>query len=179
MSSICRECGGRFVKTVWNKKFCSKKCKQKYFNIKYGKIYHQRYENKYPGIHKKIKRRYIKTHPERRKKSLTEYNRTVKGFKTRLRYRKSPKGNLTQRKQTMKRKSRLRLLKHSFTPIEWERMKRNTKGICPSCNRYVGIDKITIDHITPISKAPLGFEYSINDIQPMCKPCNTRKFNRI
>ena len=62
-----------------------------------------------------------------------------------------------------------------FTNEEWETMKNKTKGVCPKCKIYVGVDKITLDHIFPISKAPKGLIYTIKDIQPLCMSCNSSK----
>lgn len=66
---------------------------------------------------------------------------------------------------------------HSFSLNEWKEKLFNTDGFCPSCNNYFGINKLTLDHIVPISKAPKGFIYTINDIQPLCFKCNRTKSN--
>ncbi|HIJ99259.1 TPA: HNH endonuclease, partial [archaeon] len=41
------------------------------------------------------------------------------------------------------------------------------------------IEKLGYDHIIPLSKAPSGFVYTIDDIQPLCNPCNASKGNRL
>jgi 5-methylcytosine-specific restriction endonuclease McrA len=74
-----------------------------------------------------------------------------------------------------------RLLKKSaiecFTVKEWQQKLEATKGVCPKCNTFIGIDKLTLDHIIPISKAPIGFKYTINGVQPLCMVCNSKKRN--
>ena len=57
--------------------------------------------------------------------------------------------------------------------------KMNTSGICPECNSFIGIENLTLDHIIPISKVPVGFIYTINDVQPLCKGCNSSKGNKL
>ena len=34
---------------------------------------------------------------------------------------------------------------------------------------------LSLDHNPPISKAPIGFIYTIDNVQPMCKSCNSSK----
>ena len=54
-----------------------------------------------------------------------------------------------------------------------------THGFCPRCDKWIGIEKLTLDHIIPLSKSPEGFDYTINDVQPLCRPCNSSKNDRI
>ena len=44
---------------------------------------------------------------------------------------------------------------------------------------YIGIDKLTLDHIHPLSKAEEGRIYTIDDIQPLCLSCNQSKGGRL
>ena len=74
-----------------------------------------------------------------------------------------------------RRRGYLKNIKHLFTTLEWKDKLEKTSGICPSCNTYIGIEKLTLDHIYPVSKAEVGRIYTINDIQPLCIDCNNRK----
>ena len=63
---------------------------------------------------------------------------------------------------------------------------KQTEGFCPGCNYFVGIHKLTLDHIYPVSKAYEDFLksgtkriYTINDVQPLCIRCNSSKSNKI
>jgi 5-methylcytosine-specific restriction endonuclease McrA len=58
----------------------------------------------------------------------------------------------------------------------------DTNGICPSCQKDIGINKLTIDHIYPLSLANEDFKitgikriYTIDDVQPLCFSCNASK----
>ncbi|MCH7518615.1 MAG: HNH endonuclease, partial [Candidatus Dadabacteria bacterium] len=44
---------------------------------------------------------------------------------------------------------------------------------------YFGIDKLTLDHTIPINKVNNGFIYDIEDVEPMCKSCNSSKSDKI
>jgi len=191
MYSTCRECGGRFVKTVWNKKFCSRKCKNHFFHKKYRKSrlkyskqfrkinpkYFKEWEKKNKDKRKYILQRYEIRHPTRRKKISQRYrNKHPKRVKQILhKYRGTPKGIYNTAKCNFVRRSDNKRVQETWTATEWYNKKVKTFGVCPSCNRYVGINKITIDHTPSLKKAPNGFNYTIKDIQPLCQSCNSRK----
>lgn len=64
----------------------------------------------------------------------------------------------------------------SHTAQEWLDLLNKTNGICPTCKQDVGIEKLTQDHIIPLSKN--GSNY-ISNIRPLCKPCNSSKHNSL
>jgi 5-methylcytosine-specific restriction endonuclease McrA len=47
------------------------------------------------------------------------------------------------------------------------------------CNENVGIEKLTLDHIIPLTKAPKNYVYDINNVQPLCARCNSKKSDKI
>jgi len=94
-------------------------------------------------------------------------------------YNISQIGKLNHKISKLKRREFLSSLIHDYTKEEWELKIKRTNGICPKCGKEVGIYELTLDHIIPISKAPRGFTYTINDVQPLCKPCNSKKQDKL
>ncbi len=68
---------------------------------------------------------------------------------------------------------------HDFSSKEWLNKLGQTNGICPECNKFIGVENLELDHIHPVSKAENGRVYTIDDVQPLCKSCNARKGGRI
>lgn len=58
---------------------------------------------------------------------------------------------------------------------EWETLKAQYNWTCPACTKSEPVIKLTKDHIIPVSK---GGSNNIENIQPMCQPCNSRKNDR-
>lgn len=61
----------------------------------------------------------------------------------------------------------------SFTATEWTELKEKHKQMCALCGKK---EKLTVDHIVPLSKG--GSNY-ITNIQPLCMPCNSKKSAKI
>lgn len=63
----------------------------------------------------------------------------------------------------------------TFTWQEWSDLKAAFGHTCPACLRAEPDIKLTIDHIVPIVK---GGAHSRENIQPLCRQCNRRKYTK-
>ena len=75
----------------------------------------------------------------------------------------------------MAHRRRDRILKNNgkVTLEEWEMKKQEYGNRCAICHSE---GKLTIDHIIPLSK---GGWHRIDNIQPLCLPCNLKKRDNI
>lgn len=74
---------------------------------------------------------------------------------------------------------RVHLLRNAiggYSYEDWVSMKERYRNTCPSCLRKEPDIKLTVDHIVPISK---GGTNCIENLQPLCKSCNAKKYTKI
>ncbi len=64
----------------------------------------------------------------------------------------------------------------SHTIIEWDDLKAKYNYMCPCCGLKEPTIKLSEDHIVPLIR---GGRNDINNIQPLCLSCNSRKSTKI
>lgn len=84
-----------------------------------------------------------------------------------------------------KQNRRVKILNYggSFTEKEWRELCKRFNNKCAICNK---VKKLTIDHKIPVSKwrkytsrHDIDYKYGdIQNIQPLCRGCNSRKSNK-
>jgi hypothetical protein len=85
--------------------------------------------------------------------------------------------NKTYRSWIQNKRNRLKRIAfgtHTFR--EWETLRTQYNYTCPCCKRMEPEIKLTEDHIIPLSK---GGSNNIENIQPLCKSCNSKKNNKV
>ena len=143
----------KFSKTQWGiTRFCSKKC---------GGVWLSKIKRGKSAWWAKGK---IMSEKTKRKISL------AKTFRTEL-YKKQYY-NL----KSLERYARKKGAEGYFTLNEWEELKCKHNFRCVYCGKLEKEAKLTKDHIIPLTKG--GSNY-INNIQPLCQSCNSRKHNKI
>ena len=153
------------------------------FNRKeYNKIYSRKYRKEHPETEKQKKR-----HLERNKKWIEKHQtfcqECIKKWKKenpeRVRkYNKKWRKNNREKIifWNLKRRAIKLNAEGSHTFKEWEELKEKYNYMCLCCKKSEPEIKLTEDHICPLSKGGTDF---IENIQPLCMSCNSKKWKKI
>lgn len=165
----CATCGKKYYKLLCHIKrvkesFCSKECLGK-------------------SRGRALKKRLIGDLKLKEKFSMVGKLYAEKRWKNHIRKTPFPTGKkrhaytIEQKRFTnMRYKARKRKAEGSHTFGEWQLLKKQYGNICPACGRGEPKIKLTEDHIIPLSKGGSDF---IENVQPLCVSCNTRKHTKV
>lgn len=198
VSSKCKECNK--VYRQLNKDRLNKQKKEYYLrnkekideaNKKWAKNNAERAKEYKAEWYQQNKETKIRAYKERNKEHISnakkEYNEKHKAEKSaywqqyynwhkeRIREQKRLYNRLNKEKcirYTQKRVALKRKLPASYTEAQWEQTKKFFDCKCAYCGKE---KKLAQDHFIPLSS---GGEYTINNIVPACKSCNSSKHNK-
>lgn len=195
---ICNYCEIEFEPTHFNQRLCSAECKkaaikrakQKYKETEKGIASNDRWiaserrdenEKRYRVQPHRRKlsvlssARYLEKHPEAQEKKREVdrlYAKSPDGRRANkqatARYRKTENGREVRRITKARRRGAV----GSFSPVEWNALLAEHGYKCAHCESS---ENIEIDHIVPIA---LGGTNTIDNVQPLCRSCNSSKGSR-
>lgn len=125
-----------------------------------------------PVLAQARRRRWEEKNPEWRKRYERAYyqrNKERIAAQRRLWMEQNPE---KVRRWAEKRRAIKNGLDEHFTVDEWLALCDEFDWKCAAC----GKDEVTIDHVVPLS---LGGVDTIDNIQPLCKPCNSKKGQQV
>jgi 5-methylcytosine-specific restriction endonuclease McrA len=163
VETTCTQCGKLFTKRsdhITDNNFCSKTCQHEFRRIDGAKWRDGEYIKNWMA-------RYHQDNKERAKELGTRWN--VNNKKKVLEIKKKYRINNREKIRLINQNRRAAKNEGSLTLEEWESVLSMHDYRCANC----GTDEnITMDHIIPIVN---GGSYSVNNVQPLCKSCNSRK----
>jgi 5-methylcytosine-specific restriction endonuclease McrA len=197
-------CNKKFVpdKRHPQARFCEEACNKAYnFQHKYKKNKFNWYTKKYcrncgnliilnqsNRLNTQLIRKYCckKCRNSAAHKRFKHFNR--KGYKEKIKRRKSTqKYKELHRIEVKIRKADIKAnTEHEFKPIDWLHKRNEHNGFCALCKKYVGGDKLQMDHIFPLAEAKKYFKrtgkkwtYTLAGVQPLCGSCNNKKSDNL
>ena len=111
-----------------------------------------------------------------RKLGYSVWNKGLKGYKAGEKHPRWKGGYENKLFHNRKRRILKLNAKGSHTQKEWQELKKKYNFTCPACGKKEPEIRLTEDHIIPLSK---GGTDNIDNIQPLCKSCNSKKNNKI
>lgn len=161
----------------WKCKQCVSKKKGIYSDV-CDNCYNKKWRKEHPEKVKLYSKKHHLNNPEYYQKSIKEWQQNnikkIKKYHEEYRQNNSLKVNMWN----IKRRMILLNIKHNFTHEEWVIKVGLTKGICLKCKKLVGYKNLTMDHIVSLSSGRKRI-YTIQDIQPLCKSCNSSKGSKL
>jgi len=133
-------------------------------NSEYRKAFHEKRKATVNKSYRKHRDHVLEYHHKRYREDPERHNAMVKDWGQR-----NPDKLLSY---VHARRARRESNGGSYTADEWNALKAKYGHQCLCCGRKEPETRLTVDHVIPIAK---GGRSSIDNIQPLCRPCNARK----
>jgi len=92
-------------------------------------------------------------------------------------YQKTDRGRTLRMQSQHRRRMREFWSENTLTAQEWEEIIRRQENMCNVCGeKFTDTRKPTHDHIIPVSE---GGGLTFENVQALCKNCNSRKSNKV
>jgi len=132
--------------------------------------YVQKWKDNNPEKLKTIRLKYKKISTKKEKPARNDKETIEKRRQYVSKYTSSNK----DKRRALKQKRRALVMGNGgeFTPKEWRELCESNNYKCLCCGRT---EKLSADHVLPLSK---GGPSNIDNIQPLCRPCNSSKGNK-
>lgn len=180
--TTCLNCGEEFEPTPRHphQKYCNPGCRIAAWlasHRKERKIYDNKYQKNYRVANREKvlarEHKYCVTHREIRNSYNREY-RVICPAKGRIATRKWKDSHPEEVRISVRaRRARKAGAEGCFTANEWLDLCERTGNRCVCCG---STGKLSADHIVPLIK---GGSNNIDNIQPLCKPCNSKKHTTV
>jgi 5-methylcytosine-specific restriction endonuclease McrA len=128
-----------------------------------------------PEHTRELDRKYRRLHPEAEKEKNRKYRAAHKEKRKLTRelwMQRHPEKNS---EYLLNRRARMLGGGGKVTSQEWQALKEKYNFTCLCCRRSEPEIKLTQDHIKPLV---MGGKHAIDNIQPLCKPCNSKKHDK-
>lgn len=156
-----------------------KVCCKEYQQSEAGKKAYNQANEKYRQSDKGREARIRYSSSDKGKRIRQQYDASNAGRKVILHARKkfwqSLKGKQSKKRHSAIRRTHKTKAGGLYTQSQWYKLCKFYDFHCLRCDKQFFFEELTLDHIRPVSK---GGSSNIFNIQPLCKPCNSKKGNK-
>ena len=163
-SKDCERCDIGFAANRSDQRFCSASCQAKSWAFENTDRIREHWKSAYwrnTEVKKARSSAYGKAHPEVRRRACKKYSQTEHGKQSNV-------------QKARRRRARKMGADGQHTRSDFLYLVETYQNRCLACLEIFPTSKLTEDHVVPLSRG--GSDW-IENIQPLCLPCNARKFN--